>query len=49
MDGVAMDASGLAGGGKIKGMGRLVNGSFGDACGSEWEDIDDLPEPWDGG
>ena len=32
MDGVVADTSGLGGGGRIRRVGRLVNGAFGDAC-----------------
>ena len=36
MDGLVVDTSGLGGGlGRIKSMGRLLNGTSGDACSNE--------------
>lgn len=48
MDGAAIDTSGMGGGGRIRRVGRSVNGASSDACGGEWEDVDHPPKAWYG-
>lgn len=49
MDGITTDTSGLGGGlGRIRSMGRSLNGASSDACCGEWDDGYCPTEPWVG-